>query len=433
MAAPEYASALIASLRGAPQSLSNDIGLMANRGNNPVGLMPMDLSGLLFNPQVLRMPAGVPGGARPKATGPSTGVGGGPSGVADPIKFVEVKPTVLPDLPDAPDELPPLEDDPIDPLPTDVDLPEVLPIPDVPELSPSDDKPEGLTPIPDTVIVDVKPPKKDASGWGEGGESLVRGDEVIVPSLPEPVPSMPEPLPDLPVEEIPLLPEEVDLPEVLPVPDLPPVLPETDAPMLPELPAVPEELPAIDDTIDLLPEDVDLPEVLPLPEEVTAPAPQYTAPPVEVPRAPDPEPVRDPITVVDPLPDEVILPEVPEVPEVPPVDEVVLPDVPSVPDELPFIDDPIDLLPDVVDLPTIDQIPDLPVRSDNAAALTDLYQEVFDRQPDEEGFDFWLMAMNDLGYTPDMVRDAFLSSPEYQDMLARREAGSGGLLTESGG
>jgi len=384
MAAPEYASALIASLRGAPQSLSNDIGLMANRGNNPVGLMPMDLSGLLFNPQVLRMPAGVPGGARPKATGPSTGVGGGPSGVADPIEFVEVEPTVLPDLPDAPDELPPLEDDPIDPLPTDVDLPEVLPIPDVPELSPSDDKPEGLTPIPDTVIVDVKPPKKDASGWGEGGESLVRGDEVIVPSLPEPVPSMPEPLPDLPVEEIPLLPEEVDLPEVLPVPDLPPVLPETDAPVLPDVPVVPEELPAIDDTIDLLPEDVDLPEV-------------------------------------------------PEVPEVPPVDEVVLPDVPSVPDELPFIDDPIDLLPDVVDLPTIDQIPDLPVRADNAAALTNLYQEVFDRQPDEEGFDFWLMAMNDLGYTPDMVRDAFMSSPEYQDMLARREAGSGGLLTESGG
>ena len=321
-----------------------------------------------------------------------------------------------------------------DPVPS---LPEVLP--ELPELPLADDRPGGLVPIPDTIIVEEKAPKKDASGWGEGGESLVRNDEAIMPSMPDPVPSLPEVLPDLPGGDIPLLPEEVDLPEVMPLPDLPPVLPEPDAPVLPDVPVVPEELPFIEDTIEPLPEEVDIPEVLSPsepeigPEEVTAPAPRYTAPSVEVPRVPEPEPVRDPIRVVDPLPEDVILPEVPEVPEVLPVDEVVLPDVPSVPDELPSIDDPIELLPEEVDLPTVDPIPEAPVLSANEAALTDLYQQVFERAPDQSGFEFWLWAMNDLGYTPDMVRDAFLSSPEYQDIVERREAGSGGLLTESGG
>ena len=55
----------------------------------------------------------------------------------------------------------------------------------------------------------------------------------------------------------------------------------------------------------------------------------------------------------------------------------------------------------------------------NAETLTGLYQSVFNRAPDEGGYNFWLNAMNTMGYTPEMVRSEFLKSPEY---LARTAA-----------
>lgn len=383
----------------------------------------------------------------------------------------------LPDVPDVPDapELNPLPEDDIPPLPEDVVLPEVDPIPGLPDVAPepppSDDKPDALTPIPDPIVVDVKPPKRDASGWGEGGEdlvrdpeatptpvvpedlapdvvpepaptderpdalvpipdtievkppkrdasgwgeggdNLVRDDSVIVPSLPDLVPVVPEVLPELPVEDIPLLPEDVDLPEVLPVPELPAPAPEdeepvevvTDAPVryMPETAPViaPLEQAPVDRATptpspEPLPEDIDLPEVEPIPEIIVPSLPD------PVPALPeDLAPIDSPIEL---LPEDIALPEVMPVPE-----------LPMSPSDLA----PIEPLPEEIDLPTIDELPEL---DDNEAALTDLYAEVFNRAPDQGGLDFWLWAMNDLGYTPEMVRAEFLRSPEYQDLQAQQ-------------
>ena len=47
------------------------------------------------------------------------------------------------------------------------------------------------------------------------------------------------------------------------------------------------------------------------------------------------------------------------------------------------------------------------------AVLRGLYQDVLGRTPDKEGMSFWLNAMQNMGYTPDMVREAFMQSPEY--------------------
>jgi hypothetical protein len=47
------------------------------------------------------------------------------------------------------------------------------------------------------------------------------------------------------------------------------------------------------------------------------------------------------------------------------------------------------------------------------AVLRGLYQDVLGRTPDREGMSFWLNAMQNMGYTPDMVREAFMQSPEY--------------------
>ena len=58
--------------------------------------------------------------------------------------------------------------------------------------------------------------------------------------------------------------------------------------------------------------------------------------------------------------------------------------------------------------------PTTPNISNNITALRGLYGEVFDRAPDQEGFNFWIDAMNNRGYTPEMVRNEFLQSPEYQ-------------------
>lgn len=63
-----------------------------------------------------------------------------------------------------------------------------------------------------------------------------------------------------------------------------------------------------------------------------------------------------------------------------------------------------------------------PTVSDNISALRGLYGSVFGRAPDTAGFNFWLDAMNNQGYTPEMVRNEFLKSPEYLSM----QAGSAG-------
>jgi len=56
------------------------------------------------------------------------------------------------------------------------------------------------------------------------------------------------------------------------------------------------------------------------------------------------------------------------------------------------------------------------VGTDNESALTGLYQDVFKRAPDPGGYQYWLNAMNTQGYTPEMVRQQFVASPEYQAM-----------------
>lgn len=397
---------------------------------------------------------------------PKRDASGWGEGGEDLVRDPEATPTpVVPD---------PLPEEEIPLLPEDVPLPEVLPVPEVPvappaapevpvlpqppapdvvpEPAPTDERPEALVPIPDTI--EVKPPKRDASGWGEGGDNLVRDDSVIVPALPDPAPVMPEVLPELPVEDIPLLPEDVDLPEVLPVPELPVALPDP-------MPATPDPLPELPvEEVPLLPEDVDLPEALLVPEP-PAPEPKpEDAPIVEVESAPpvrytpDTAPViqpleQAPVDRATPTPSPEPLPEDIDLPEVEPVPEIVVPSlpdpVPVLPEDLAPIDDPIDLLPEDIVLPEVMPVPelpmspsdlapieplpeeiDLPVVDDvpeltgNEAALTDLYAEVFNRAPDQGGFDFWLWAMNDLGYTPEMVRAEFLRSPEYQDLQAQQ-------------
>lgn len=56
--------------------------------------------------------------------------------------------------------------------------------------------------------------------------------------------------------------------------------------------------------------------------------------------------------------------------------------------------------------------------ANNAQALTGLYQDVFNRAPDPGGYDYWLNAMDTMGYTPETVRSEFLKSPEYLAMQA---------------
>lgn len=355
---------------------------------------------------------------------PKRDASGWGEGGEDLVRDPEATPTpVVPD---------PLPEEEIPLLPEDVPLPEVLPVPEVPvapppaapevpvlpeppapdvvpEPAPTDERPEALVPIPDTI--EVKPPKRDASGWGEGGDNLVRDDSVIVPALPDPAPVMPEVLPELPVEDIPLLPEDVDLPEVLPVPELPAPAPEDEepvevvtdapvrytpdtAPVIQPLEQAPVDRATPTPSPEPLPEDIDLPEVEPVPEIV-------------VPSLPDPVPVlpEDLAPIDDPidlLPEDIVLPEVMPVPE-----------LPMSPSDLA----PIEPLPEEIDMPTIDELPEL---DDNEAALTELYAEVFNRAPDQGGLDFWLWAMNDLGYTPEMVRAEFLRSPEYQDLQAQQ-------------
>jgi len=71
-----------------------------------------------------------------------------------------------------------------------------------------------------------------------------------------------------------------------------------------------------------------------------------------------------------------------------------------------------------------------------ADTLRGLYQDVLGRAPDAEGFNFWLNAMENLKYTPEMVRDAFMQSPEYTgrktttDRSDRRTAQSVGTKPE---
>ena len=71
-----------------------------------------------------------------------------------------------------------------------------------------------------------------------------------------------------------------------------------------------------------------------------------------------------------------------------------------------------------------------------ADTLRGLYQDVLGRAPDVEGFNFWLNAMENLKYTPEMVREAFMQSPEYTgrktttDRSDRRTAQSVGTKPE---
>ena len=53
--------------------------------------------------------------------------------------------------------------------------------------------------------------------------------------------------------------------------------------------------------------------------------------------------------------------------------------------------------------------------------LTGLYQDVFNRAPDEGGYDFW-MGASQQGWTPEMIREQFLASPEYQALNAPKTA-----------
>ena len=53
---------------------------------------------------------------------------------------------------------------------------------------------------------------------------------------------------------------------------------------------------------------------------------------------------------------------------------------------------------------------------DNRASLTELYESVLRRSPDEAGFNFWLDALNQ-GYSPQFVEQQFYASPEYQQLI----------------
>jgi mucin-2 len=54
-----------------------------------------------------------------------------------------------------------------------------------------------------------------------------------------------------------------------------------------------------------------------------------------------------------------------------------------------------------------------PEAPDYSGYLTGLYRELFNRAPDPSGYNFWLDALNSGNYSPDFVRQQFLSSPEY--------------------
>lgn len=61
----------------------------------------------------------------------------------------------------------------------------------------------------------------------------------------------------------------------------------------------------------------------------------------------------------------------------------------------------------------------------NATALYELYENVLGRTPDQEGWSFWLNAMDNLGFTPEMVRAEFMKSPEYTGNAPAQQSFSG--------
>lgn len=184
----QYASALIESLRGGPQSLSNDIGLLDN-GENGAGLSQMDLLGLLFNPNILRMPAGS-GAPAPKVTRPTTPAppaGGG--GTSTVVLDLGGKKSI--NTPKSTGEtgggdsrgggtgptLPAVA--PIDVPVVPAGTPEV--VPEAPTLPPGN----PLPPIIPTV--GTKPPKKDGSHWGEGGDQIYSDPDRVTSPYVDPI------------------------------------------------------------------------------------------------------------------------------------------------------------------------------------------------------------------------------------------------------
>ena len=67
--------------------------------------------------------------------------------------------------------------------------------------------------------------------------------------------------------------------------------------------------------------------------------------------------------------------------------------------------------------PTPTLTPTVAPTPDYSGILTGYYRDILGRAPDQGGFDFWNNALQSGNYTPEFVRQQFLSSPEY---LARQ-------------
>jgi hypothetical protein len=67
--------------------------------------------------------------------------------------------------------------------------------------------------------------------------------------------------------------------------------------------------------------------------------------------------------------------------------------------------------------PTPTLTPTVAPTPDYSGILTGYYQDILGRAPDQGGFDFWMNALQSGNYTPEFVKQQFLSSPEY---LARQ-------------
>ena len=52
---------------------------------------------------------------------------------------------------------------------------------------------------------------------------------------------------------------------------------------------------------------------------------------------------------------------------------------------------------------------------DNGAYVTDLYHAIFNRDPDADGFNYWIDCMENKGYTREKVLNGFTGSQEFAD------------------